>query len=131
MRRRASARFLKALKETAGCTDCGTTTGRLDLDHRDKTTKLFTVSHRIDRKIANIIDEVMKCDVRCASCHTLRHWMEGEKQPPNGRKRPPCPCGRPSVCRGMCRLHYTRWKRHGDPNFVLKKYRSTAGVPRI
>lgn len=131
MKKRASANFLNALKITAGCIDCGKTTGRLDLDHRDKATKLFRVSQRRDSSIAKITGEVMKCDVRCARCHTLKHWAEGEKQPPNGWKRPPCPCGQESWARGMCQMHYTRWKRHGDPNVALKQHRSTASVPRI
>ena len=24
-------------------------------------------------------------------------------------------CGKPSHCRSWCRMHYTRWQRHGDP----------------
>lgn len=34
-------------------------------------------------------------------------------------------CNAPSSCRGLCRKHYSRWKRHGDPNvgaFVPSKY---------
>ncbi len=120
-RKRHSARFLDAIKATAGCIDCGTTTGRLDFDHRDKETKLFRISQRRDRLISKVIDEVMKCDVRCAKCHTLKHWAEGEKEPPNGRKRPPCFCGKPSTGRGMCRMHYTRWQRHGDPHLRYGK----------
>lgn len=29
-------------------------------------------------------------------------------------------CERPSHCRGLCRKHYTRWFRHGDPLVVLR-----------
>ncbi len=25
-------------------------------------------------------------------------------------------CGKPSHARGMCNIHYCRWRRHGDPN---------------
>lgn len=27
-------------------------------------------------------------------------------------------CGKPSRKRGMCAMHYTRWRVHGDPNFT-------------
>lgn len=30
-------------------------------------------------------------------------------------------CGKPSVGRGMCRRHYGRWWRHGDPTIVKPK----------
>ncbi|MET8404472.1 HNH endonuclease [Streptomyces sp900116325] len=26
-------------------------------------------------------------------------------------------CGRPAVARELCNTHYTRWRKHGDPNF--------------
>jgi hypothetical protein len=115
-RKRHSARFLDSIRVTAGCIDCGTTEGRLDFDHRDKETKLFRISQYRDRLISRVIDEVMECDVRCAKCHTLKHWNEGEKEPPSGWKRPPCFCGKPSTARGMCQKHYTRWQRHGTPH---------------
>jgi hypothetical protein len=120
-RKRASANFLASIKTTAGCMDCGATTGRLDFDHRDKETKLFRVSQRRDYAIARVVDEVMKCDVRCAKCHTLKHWAEGEKEPPNGWKRPPCFCGATSKTRGMCSKHYNRWKRNGTPHMRYGK----------
>lgn len=36
------------------------------------------------------------------------------------RKRKSCTideCGRPAVARELCSKHYTRWQKHGDPNF--------------
>lgn len=30
-------------------------------------------------------------------------------------------CGKPSVGRGLCRKHYNRWRKHGDPS-VVKPY---------
>lgn len=35
---------------------------------------------------------------------------------------PPCAvegCQNPMAVRGWCNIHYTRWKRHGDPTFTL------------
>jgi hypothetical protein len=122
MGKKISAAWLDAYKRERGCIDCGTKEGRLDFDHRDKTTKLFRVSQWRDRHLWTILPEIAKCDVRCAPCHTKRHWAEGEKKPPNGTKRPPCECGKPSHARGMCLKHYTRWKRHGSPDVVYRAW---------
>lgn len=37
--------------------------------------------------------------------------------------RPPCTvegCGRPNDARGLCRMHYKRWKKHGDPLVTIR-----------
>jgi len=36
-------------------------------------------------------------------------------------------CGRPTVGRGLCRKHYMRWWRNGDPAHVRKKAIKTLG----
>jgi hypothetical protein len=36
-------------------------------------------------------------------------------------------CDKPVFARGMCQMHYTRWKRHGDTSAVLK---SSGGAGR-
>ena len=68
-------RFLTAVKETCGCIDCGTREGRLDFDHRPGTIRLFNLAHP-RCSWARLLAELEKCDVRCASCHTRRHWRE-------------------------------------------------------
>lgn len=30
-------------------------------------------------------------------------------------------CEKPHIARGWCFMHYQRWRRHGDPSFVLGK----------
>ncbi len=65
-------RFLKAVKETIGCIDCGTNERRLDFDHRPGTVKEFTLGKpRVSW--ARLLIELEKCDVRCVSCHARRH----------------------------------------------------------
>lgn len=32
-------------------------------------------------------------------------------------------CGRGASARGMCSIHYQRWRKHGDPRLVLKVHR--------
>jgi hypothetical protein len=65
-------RFLAVVKATCGCVDCGTREGRLDFDHRPGTVKLFNLGHPRCSWV-RLLNELAKCDVRCASCHTARH----------------------------------------------------------
>jgi Zn finger protein HypA/HybF involved in hydrogenase expression len=67
-------RFVNDIKTTCGCVDCGTREGRLDLDHRPNTVKLFNLASP-SRSLRAIVAEIEKCDVRCASCHTRRHRL--------------------------------------------------------
>lgn len=67
---------LNSYKAVLGCVDCGTHEGRMDFDHRDKTTKLFKINCNLDKSWTAIWSEVVKCDVRCASCHAKRHHRD-------------------------------------------------------
>lgn len=75
-KRAAQRAFLDAFKRALGCRDCGTTEGRLDLDHRDKREKKMKVSLMVGYGWRALLAEVEKCDVRCASCHARRHHIE-------------------------------------------------------
>lgn len=68
-------RFLRALKETCGCVDCGISDIRvLQFDHtRDKQKKIATLL-----KIKYAVDELEKCEVVCANCHAIRTWERDE-----------------------------------------------------
>jgi hypothetical protein len=56
------------------CVDCGETEPVvLQFDHRDGTTKVDTVGSMLNRASwTTLLNEVAKCDVRCANCHRLR-----------------------------------------------------------
>lgn len=46
-------------------------------------------------------------------------------------EQPPCAiddCGQPTVGRGWCRTHYSRWRRHGDPLAWVKRSKSVCSV---
>lgn len=67
--------FISDLKLEAGCTICGYNADpkRLDFHHKDKTTKLFSISNGWSHTRVSVIKEVYKCDVYCKSCHSKAH----------------------------------------------------------
>jgi hypothetical protein len=56
------------------CVDCGETDPIvLQFDHRDGTVKVDAVGTMLNRASwASLLNEIAKCDVRCANCHRLR-----------------------------------------------------------
>jgi hypothetical protein len=59
------------------CIDCGERDPIvLEFDHRDGTVKRFEIgsARRRSNALQAVIDEVSKCDVRCANCHRRRTY---------------------------------------------------------
>lgn len=55
------------------CVDCGNDNPIvLQFDHRDADLKINNVSHMIDSLLPAVVEEIAKCDVRCANCHAVR-----------------------------------------------------------
>lgn len=56
----------------------------MDLDHRDRTTKLFGIGNGHGRNMEILIAEIAKCDVVCSNCHRERTFggRENEKSLP-------------------------------------------------
>src|SRR5687768_13986018 len=56
------------------CVDCGESDILLlDFDHRDPSLKRASVSRLVGTgSLRLVMDEIAKCDVRCANCHRLR-----------------------------------------------------------
>ena len=46
-----------------------------DFDHIDPDEKSFKISGKAIYRWRELIKEVKKCDLRCANCHRLRHYM--------------------------------------------------------
>jgi len=65
--------WLQILRANNGCEDCGTHEGRLDHHHVDPSTKLRAVSEMYSYSLDALEEELEKCVVLCASCHTKRH----------------------------------------------------------
>lgn len=55
------------------CVDCGETDLRcLDFDHRDNKLKSRDVTRMLAWSWDTIMNEIEKCDIRCANCHRKR-----------------------------------------------------------
>lgn len=79
--RRANQReMLRQYAREQRCTDCGTTEGRLEFDHRDKSTKSYNVTQMLGYSESAIWAEVAKCDIRCGTCHRQRHAGERSRK---------------------------------------------------
>lgn len=76
--------FLFDYLKTHPCVDCGEADlVVLEFDHRDPLTKLEGLSKLANGccSLENLIEEVKKCDVRCANCHRRRtakqfNWLK-------------------------------------------------------
>lgn len=65
------------------CADCGVRFEpcAMDFDHRDPTTKRYTVTRMVGRASTEaILVEVAKCDIVCANCHRMRTWQRAERE---------------------------------------------------
>jgi hypothetical protein len=76
------AALLERLRAVS-CADCG---GRfdpcqMDFDHRDPSSKRYTVSRMVGKATTDaILEEVAKCDIVCGNCHRLRTWQRSERE---------------------------------------------------
>ena len=68
--------FLNSHKNVP-CMDCGKKYPPyvMDFDHRDPSTKSFTISQRrATISLQALENEIAKCDIICANCHRERTW---------------------------------------------------------
>ena len=70
--------WLKEYKQTLSCIQCGFDDSRaLVFHHREPNTKSFTIGANGGRHSKkNLINEIDKCDVLCANCHSIHHYEE-------------------------------------------------------
>lgn len=70
--------YIDNYKRSHPCVDCGEDDIRvLQFDHRDPSEKLNTISKLSScSSLATVIEEISKCDVRCANCHQRKHYKE-------------------------------------------------------
>ena len=61
------------------CNHCGVTE-KLEFDHVDPTTKVFTISTRLaNRSKAALATEIVKCQLLCFDCHRLKDEVDNGK----------------------------------------------------
>lgn len=78
--RKNNAQFLISYFLKHPCVDCGETDPLvLEFDHRDPKEKTSTVSQLLKdypassgQSFSKVVQEIEKCDVRCANCHRKR-----------------------------------------------------------
>lgn len=61
------------------CIDCGEKDPVvLEFDHRDGTEKGFAIADGVRRAlgVSKVMEEIAKCDVRCANCHRRRTYKQ-------------------------------------------------------
>jgi hypothetical protein len=71
-RRAERMAMLVALKLASGCVDCGyrANADALQFDHV-RGTKTNTVTSLAGVKMERLMEEIGKCEVRCANCHAI------------------------------------------------------------
>jgi hypothetical protein len=66
--------LIDTIKLKKGCIDCGYNSHpeALEFDHRNPSLKTLNISSCYSRKLSIVMDEIEKCDVRCANCHAVK-----------------------------------------------------------
>jgi hypothetical protein len=65
---------MNALRDMLGgkCVRCGKTHD-LQFHHKDRSDKLFDMSRNFDINWDYLVEEAMKCELRCVDCHKEEH----------------------------------------------------------
>lgn len=74
-----SLKYIGKYFSTHPCVDCGESDILvLEFDHRHRSEKYKDISHLIKTRgsFKRVVDEISKCDVRCANCHRRKTARE-------------------------------------------------------
>lgn len=70
---------IQALRAEMGCARCSNHDLRvLQFHHRDPSTKAYSVANMKSMRWERILEEIAKCDVLCANCHSIEHFERVE-----------------------------------------------------
>lgn len=79
-RKREVQSIINDYLKTHPCIDCGEDDIIvLEFDHRNPDEKSFTIASATSKRFVTpqiILDEIAKCDVRCANCHRRRTYVQ-------------------------------------------------------
>jgi hypothetical protein len=77
-KRRTRKDFVNHIKLAEGCVDCGYDEffGALHFDHINPETKNGMIGNMLYGPYRRLMDEIKKCEVRCANCHAVKTWKE-------------------------------------------------------
>lgn len=66
--------YIRRIKRRYGCTECGYKgpPEAMHFDHLDRDQKLYKVSHAASLSRKNLKEEVRKCVLLCANCHSIK-----------------------------------------------------------
>ena len=89
-KRQEVRRFINDEKiKRGGCVDCGlkvcySTVVAFDFDHIDRTDKISTIAQiNVYLSREQLLHELSKCVLRCAICHRLKTYADGDYVPTN------------------------------------------------
>jgi 5-methylcytosine-specific restriction endonuclease McrA len=81
MNRRYYQRREEAIAQLGGkCAQCGSIEG-LEIDHIDRSAKSVNVARILTHSRAKVAEELAKCQLLCADCHTLKSKSERYGKP--------------------------------------------------
>lgn len=85
VRRKKNQVKLVEYKKTISCLDCGIQDFRvIDFDHLPgtKTKKRDCVAYIVNSGVSwdRIMEEIKKCEPRCANCHRIKTWTRKNKR---------------------------------------------------
>ena len=69
--------IVREIKESSPCKDCNTLYPYyvMQFDNIDSSTKIANVNQLLSSKsLQSALDEIEKCDLVCANCHSTRTW---------------------------------------------------------
>jgi hypothetical protein len=69
--------IIRDIKESSPCVDCKIPYPYyvMHFDHLDSAEKLNTISILLNiASIKSVLNEIEKCDLVCANCHSIRTW---------------------------------------------------------
>ena len=67
-------KVLLSIFEGKACERCGFDDIRaLEFHHKDRSKRSFTITSQVTIKLERLMNEIDKCEIICANCHSIEH----------------------------------------------------------